>query len=132
MQAPAKRRRTAKAKAKESVYVKREAAPYIHAIRPLRQDVHDAVNRDVPEAIPIAESSEMAAERSRREDYQARARKAWETKRRRQKERFEQLEASALHVASGDVLSTNQRKLPDGAPNDVSDTLHRRGERLAD
>ena len=94
---PAKKRRR-RGKAKESIYIKPDPTPYTPAIKPLKatrltaQTQNDAREGDENQA----ESSRLAVEcaESREKNYRARALKAWETKRRRQAERFEALESS--------------------------------------
>ena len=94
---PAKKRRR-RTKPKESIYIKPDPTPYTPAIRPLKAT---RPRRQPSQAIPpgdgdTAESSRMAIERAEAKDqkYKARALKAWETKRRKQQERFEALEST--------------------------------------
>ena len=105
---PKKRRRSLKPK--ESIYIKPDPAPYTPAIRPLkarrpRPRQSEAV--EISDEIPVpeiigAESSRMAIERAQanNENFKVRALKAWETKRRKQQERFEALESSTWHGES--------------------------------
>lgn len=92
--APRKRRRANKV---ESIYLKSEATPYTPAIKPLRVRGASAGRIPAPNGEGDendAESSEMAARRAEKsERMRLGALKAWETKRRKQRERFEALES---------------------------------------
>lgn len=100
---PVKKRRR-RTKPKESIYIKPDPTPYTPAIRPLKAA---RPTRQASQAVPLgeedgAESSCMAIERAEVNDerYRVRALKAWETKRRKQQERFEALESTTWNGES--------------------------------
>lgn len=109
---PAKKRRRVR-KPRESIYVKPDPTPYTPAIRPLKTVRSRPSQQDVPALDEIeasgssgnpngGESSSMAIERARskNEKYRARAMKAWDTKRRKQQDRFEALESNTWNGES--------------------------------
>ena len=118
--------------AKESIYLAPEVEPYPLAIKPepsqsgpSRGHVPINENGELIESsettIPISPRKEKGKGKNKEQEgrgkdknplYQAAALKAWETKRQRQKERFEALEASNSLLSLG--WGTNQLNYRDG------------------